>query len=313
MNDIQNSLNSTFSCTKKFIERKEYNNVISVKLVIPSGCNARCVFCYMNDYKHNMQYDHQIFLDNFITSILYIIESIGDKSPISLDITGNEPTFDVGLLKEVLTILKRANIHDKVSRVTITTNGYHLKEVIPYFKGVIDYVNISVHDFRITHRQNIMGYSIPDNEYKMIVSLLKTIGINTSAVSVIYESIDDFAQWRDMFIEWCIRIGFIGLRFRCDTFWNDKSLFENYMYESMSEDQFKVITYENTPDSHWCRLRRFDGFRVFFLEGVIDTSSRTKGIEYVVADDGLLYCDFYKRQKIQDYSYEIGKIYDLVL
>ena len=33
----------------KYIERKDYNKVITVKLVIPGGCNAKCPFCYNKD------------------------------------------------------------------------------------------------------------------------------------------------------------------------------------------------------------------------------------------------------------------------
>ena len=36
------------------------------------------------------------------------------------------------------------------------------------------------------------------------------------------------------------------------------------------------------------------------------------GIEYVIDEDGIAYCDFYKRTKVSDYKYEIGKIYDAI-
>ena len=36
-------------------------------------------------------------------------------------------------------------------------------------------------------------------------------------------------------------------------------------------------------------------------------------IEYVIDEDGIAYCDFYKRTKVSDYKYEIGKIYDATL
>lgn len=35
----------------EYIERVDYNKVITVKLVIPGWCNAHCSFCYMKDYK----------------------------------------------------------------------------------------------------------------------------------------------------------------------------------------------------------------------------------------------------------------------
>ena len=294
-----------------YIERKEYNNVITIKLVIPSGCNAHCTFCYMKDYNFIMQNDTCIFMNRFISSLSFIIDAIGNKNPISLDITGNEPTYNVELLKNILLCLKRFDIKSKVQRTTITTNGYNLIEVIPYFKDVIDYVNISVHDFRCSERQLIMGCKpMPDANYISIISSLKAAGIKSSAVSVVFQPIQDFHTWRNSFIEWCIKMGFISLRLRCDVFWKDSYIFDKYMNESLNDDDFSIITHEHTPDSHWCRLRRYDGFRLFFLHGVIDTSVLTKGIEYIIADDGELYCDFYKRTRIHDYKYEIGKIYD---
>nr|DAU29275.1 MAG TPA: hypothetical protein [Caudoviricetes sp.] len=295
----------------RYIKRKEYNNVISVKLVIPSSCNANCSFCYMKSYK-NYSMDSKDFMNNFITSLSFIIDSIGNKNPISLDITGNEPTYDIELLKKILLTLKNFNIKDKVLRTTITTNGYHIKELIPYFEDVIDYVSISVHDFRETERKNILGCNpLSDSDYISIISNLKKIGIKTSAISVIYREIDDFHIWKTKFIEWCKQMGFIALRFRCDVFWQNNYMFDKYMKEEMKDNNYQIITYENTPDSHWCRLRRYDGFRLFFLHGVLDTSILTKGIEYVIAEDGLLYCDFYKKTKIEDYEYEIGCIYDI--
>ena len=74
----------------KYIERANYNKVITIKLVIPCGCNAKCPFCYNKD--KSMNYDKQQFLNNFIDSLSDIIQKIGNKNPISVDITGGEPT-----------------------------------------------------------------------------------------------------------------------------------------------------------------------------------------------------------------------------
>lgn len=297
----------------KYEERKQYNKVISVKLVIPSGCNANCEFCYMKDKKLQRTFDKETFLKNFISSIELIIREIGNKNPISLDITGNEPTFDAELLKDVLTRLKEFQIKQKVLRTTITTNGYKLKEVVPYFEGVIDYVNISVHDYSEDRRKDILGCeTLSNKDYKEILFLLEKIGIKTSAVAVIYEQIEDFSKWRDEFIDWCKDKGFISLRIRHDVYQSNKELFEKYMYESMRDEQFEIITHEITVDSHWCRLRRFDGFRLFFLCGVAETYVYTKGIEYIVDDDGLLYADFYKKTPIKNYEFEIGKVFDRI-
>ena len=85
------------------------------------------------------------------------------------------------------------------------------------------------------------------------------------------------------------------------------------MLSAKYDNRFDIITYENTTDSHWLRLRdKETGFRIFFLHGVLDTSLLTKGIEYVIDDDGKCYCDYYKRTPIEKYEYEIGKIYDKI-
>ena len=294
-----------------FVERKDYNKVITVKLVIPSRCNAKCPFCYNKDKR--ISCDKQQFLDNFINSLDDIICRIGDKNPISVDITGGEPTLDPELLAKVLMKLKQYDIKSKVLRTTVTTNGTNLKEVIPFMKGVIDYVNISIHDWRPFRREDILGFCITGIQYKDMIKALNDIGITVSACAVIYRKLPNFAKWRDNFIDWAKEVGFISVRFRCDVFWEEPDIFDTYLVDSKNDtNQFDVIDYENTTDSHWCRLRRKDKMRVFFLHGVLDTSLKTKGIEYVIDDDGHCYCDYYKRTRIEDYEYEVGKIYDWV-
>lgn len=296
----------------KYIERTNYNKVITVKLVIPGGCNAKCPFCYNKD--KNMTCDKQQFLNTFIDSLDDIIHRIGNKNPISVDITGGEPTLDPEFLSRILIKLRNYNIKSKVLRVTMTTNGTHLQEVIPYMKDVIDYVNISVHDWRPLRREEILGFCLSGIDYNNMIGSLNDIGITVSVCSVIYKEIPNFTKWRDFFIDWAKEIGFIAVRFRYDVFWNEPEIFDRYLIESLNDTkQFDVIDYENTTDSHWCRLRRKDKMRVFFLHGVLDTSILTKGIEYVIDSDGHCYCDYYKKTRIEDYEYEVGKIYDAIL
>ena len=260
-----------------FTERKDYNKVITVKLVIPSRCNAKCPFCYNKDKQ--ISCDKQQFLDNFINSLDDIICRIGDKNPISVDITGGEPTLDPELLAKVLIKLKQYDIKSRVLRTTITTNGTNLKEVIPFMKGVIDYVNISIHDWRPFRREDILGFCITGIQYKDMIKALNDIGITVSACAVIYRKIPNFAKSTDNFIDWAKEVGFISVRFRCDVFWEESDVFDTYLIDSKKDtEQFDVIDYENTSDSHWCRLRRKDKMRVFFLHGVLDTSLKTKGI-----------------------------------
>ena len=292
-----------------FIERIDYNKVITIKLVIPGGCNAKCPFCYNKDKK--MTCNKAQFLENFIPSLDNLLNEIGDKNEVSVDITGGEPTLDYEFLIQVLTKLREYNIKSRVLRTTMTTNGVNLDKVIPYLEGVIDYINISIHSHKCEERYEITGMKLTEYNYFQLVQKLKAVGIDTSASAVIYKDIPNFNSWRDDFIFWARTNGFKAIRFRCDVFWKDSEIFDNYLLSAKYDNRFDVITYENTTDSHWLRLRdKETGFRVFFLHGVLDTSLLTKGIEYVIDDDGKCYCDYYKRIPIEKYEYEIGKIYD---
>lgn len=295
-----------------YVERKDYNKVISIKLVVPCGCNAKCPFCYNKD-KPLKQYNRLKFLNNFIPSLSDLLIKIGDKNPVSLDITGGEPTLDIDLLSSILNELQRFHIKDKVQRVTLTTNGTNLSKIpLDLMKDTINYVNISVHDYVQERRRSIMQIDITGFEYKQMIERLNSVGITVSATAVIHHTIHNFNKWRDEFIDWAKRLGFIAVRFRCNVFWNQSHWFDAYMAKTKNEEQFQIIADEWTTDSHWCRLRRNDGMRVFFLHGVADTSLLTKGIEYVIDDDGKCYCDFDKKNPIDKYEYEIGRIYDRV-
>lgn len=291
-------------------ERFNYNKVITIKLVIPSPCNCRCPFCYNNEY--SVVCTKEQFLNSFLQSIDFLLKEIATKNEVSLDITGGEPTYDVQLLRNVLKQLRVFRIKEKVLRVTLTTNGFHLSDLIPDLQGVVDYVNISTHHFDKSQRDKIFNtYDSPtSSEYKACVDSLRDAGITTSTCCVLFERIHNFSAFMDEYIKWCKSIGFIALRFRCNVYWAN-SEFDDYMAIALQDNRFTVINHENTPDSHWCRLRMCDKFRVFFLHGVKDTSLVTKGIEYVVHDDGVAYTDFGKRQRAVDANFEIGKIYDL--
>lgn len=311
-NDINTRVNSIAAnrlyIMENFTIRQDYNNVVTLKLFIPSSCNANCSFCYMNDYEKNPHVDKQQFLNNFLDSITKLIVKMNGALPISLDITGNEPTFDVELLRAVLNKLRNYKYKDQLCRITLTTNGFNLDKVIDDFYGVIDYVNISVHDYSFIERKEIFGCKpLMCNDYSNIVLRLNNLGIPASAVSVIHKDIEDFDYFMSKFIGYCKTIGFTSLRFRNDVFWKD-SKFDEYMQIGL--DKYGVIQFEDTSDSRWCRLSDDEGFFVFFLKGVVDTSEVTKGIEYVINDDGLIYTDFYKLVLLDDYQFPVNLIFD---
>lgn len=297
--------------------RQDFDNAITVKLVIPGACNARCRFCY-NGCNGNIrpatdeQKEH--WLGSFCGSLARIVDAIGDKQPISVDITGNEPTLDADFLRRVMDRLRTLPQLKQVSRITMTTNGIHLAEVASSLVGVVDYVNVSVHDFDQTRRDDVFGaHACTDGDYMRIVTELAKVGIPVSAVCVIDREIQDFEDFHRKFVEWCKRIGFVSLRFRHDVFAAELAeSFDAHMSAVRDSDDYPqyVIQQESTPDSHWCQFVDESGFMTFFLRGVESTYDVSPGIEFVVADNGELYADYDKKIPIDEYPFPIGYVFD---
>lgn len=310
---VRNKAKELLQIQRDYVYRKDFDNAITIKLVIPGSCNANCDFCYN---KHSNQMEKltstlkQKWLDNFLIALEQIVVKIDGKQPISIDITGNEPTLDADFFIKVMHKLRGFSLMSNISRITCTTNGVNIKKVAPFMKGVVDYVNISVHDYNRERRNAIFGSYYPtDEDYKENVQILLDNNIHSSAVAVISRKFEDFSKFRNEFINWAEEIGFVSLRFRHNVY-SDGEAFLNYMSETISSNKFFIIQQENTPDSNWCQLATSSGFMLFFLKGVVDTSKISPGIEFIVHDDGRAYADFNKTIPLEKYRFPIGYIFD---
>ena len=292
--------------------RKDFNNVVTIKLIIPSRCNANCSFCYVNSYKDNIVINKENFLNNFIYSLNKVVSRIDGSFPISLDITGNEPTFDTNLLKKTLDILRNSPVLSKFCRVTITTNGYNLGEVINDLAGVVNYVNISVHDYNKTIRKNIFNTPnvLDDVDYKHIIFELLKYNIECSAVAVITEENPMYSNWINRFISWCKDVGFVSLRIRNNSFNSNRKEFDIKVDSRIIDCKLEIINKETNNDSNWCRVSDKDGFLVYFLNGVLNTYEVSKGIEYIIHEDGNAYMDYYKKIPLDNYTFPTNLIFD---
>jgi sulfatase maturation enzyme AslB (radical SAM superfamily) len=311
---VQNKAKELLYIQKNYIYRKDFDNAITIKLVIPGACNANCSFCYN---KHGNQVEKatislkQNWLDNFLIALEQVVAKIGKKQPISIDITGNEPTLDADFFIKVMHKLRGFSLKNNISRITCTTNGINIKKVAPYMNGIVNYVNISVHDYDQERRNKIFGSYYPtDEDYKENVKILLDNNINCSAVSVIDGKIENFCNFRDNFIKWAEDIGFVSLRFRYNVYSNNSDNFLDYMNQTVSNDQFFTIQKEDTPDSNWCQLTKSNGFMVFFLKGVIDTYEVSPGIEFIIHDDGKAYADFGRAIPFEKYPFPVGYVFD---
>jgi len=298
---------------ERYDVRKDYNNVVSIKLVMPVPCQAGCRFCFNRwDGRNERQvFFPEEFEKRYLTSLGDIVSELYGKHPISLDITGGEPTFNIGLLTRTLNGLKQSRWLDKINRVVLTTNGYQLDGVLKVLRGVVNYVNISTHHYDYEKRQKIFGttHTPDDDELRTLVMKLLRYGIRTSTVAVIDEPVDDFQKFLHDYLEWAKWIGFESVRFRgdCST---DRfaQTFNKYIDETAKH--YRVIQEEHTPDSHWCRLVDSRGYFFFMLQGVSDTYEHSRGVEYIIADDGHPYLDYAKRHSFYDNELPVEYIFD---
>ena len=293
--------------------RKDYNNVVSIKLVMPMHCQADCRFCFMHAYKGLLNIDPDRFMKNYLYSLGDVVSELYGKHPISLDITGGEPTFNAGLLIQVLKELKQSRWLDKINRVVLTTNGYRLDTVAKYLPGVVDYVNISTHHYDYEQRRKIFRTDlIPDNDalHSLVVKLLRK-GIKTSAVAVIDKPIDDFAAFLRAYLQWAKVIGFESVRFRGDCSTGDFApTFNKYIDDTIQQGGYMALQEENTNDSHWCRLVDRSGYMFYMLQGVQSTYECSRGVDYIISYDGLPYLDYYHQHSFYDNDLPVGYIFD---
>ena len=297
---------------EKYEVRQDYNNVVSIKLVIPSYCQAKCAFCFMKAYE-KMEHDSDLFLMRFLDSLGDVVGALYGKQAISLDITGNEPTFNPNLLRKVLRALKQSRWLDKINRVVLTTNGYKLAEVVDDLVGVVNYVNISTHHYELGERRRIFGtWRIPDDkELNRTVMSLLVKGIRASTVAVIYEPIDRFGLFVDNYIRWADSIGFESIRFRGECATTDFApTFNRYINHIIKSGKYHVVQEEDTNDSHWCRLVDDNGFFFFMLQGVPSTYECSRGIEYIINDDGRAYLDYNKEHPFRENDLPVEYIFD---
>lgn len=271
---------------------------LSIKLVIPSGCNKLCPFCFNKLNRETASYSVNTFKRSFVDSLLQVVNTARKFNPnreISLDITGNEPTFDVELFTFVLEKIKR--IKYLFSKVVLTTNGQNILYVCEQMRGVVDIVNVSVHHYLPSERVNAFGcYGIhsDDKYYKNIVKALKNAGIHTTAVAVIYKQLEEgFECYISTFSKWCKMIGFNDIRLRSN-FYEDDDFFVEYMNDERFDTTPIVVS------GLWSKKFNVNGIDVLMLKGIKSLISNVVGVEAVVDDNGLAYIDYGKEYHFKE-------------
>lgn len=259
---------------------KGHGDTLSVKIVIPTFCQANCEFCFNKHTWTTQQHDFGRFLSNLRRSLYIIKESLTDRK-ITIDITGNEPTF-TPKLSDVLDVLKSFKSESLVDKVVLTTNGFNLLEFDDL--DPVDIVNISVHDCRFEKRKKIFRTRvIPTNAD--LESMCDRF--NTTAVAVCCDDYEDFEDFVLDFADFARLTGFRNARIRTD-----------YLGEGgIFYDAFKDAEIISAPGLDK-KLLNINGFGVDLYRGIKDLTSCIIGAEVVIDDDGCLYLDYNKRYPI---------------
>lgn len=280
----------------------------SIKLVIPCNCNARCKFCFNNQTKETAIIGTDEFFTNCETSFGMILDSLerDGRKDISLDITGNEPTFNVEVFAKVMEIVKK--FKNRFTKVVLTSNGFHLLECVPYIYGIIDYVNISVHRIDYKDRQKVFGIKkvMTDADYENVNYFLNNMGIKTTAVAVVFGPFtEDFKTYVQNFVKWAVSVNFSSIRFRSNFCSND-SFIEDYFYNT----QFDVDYFSYSTKGLYTRIMYLDDIEIRFLRGIPDLTDVVVGVEAVIDDNGKCYIDYNKRYPITS-DVDFTKVYEI--
>lgn len=283
---------------------KGHGNALSIKVVIPTYCQANCDFCF-NKGNKKQKHDIDKFLKNLEISLSKIFNNV--KREFSIDITGNEPTFNVDLLKNTLNIINKYRAF--ISKIVLTTNGFKLKDCLPFI-DMVDIINISVHHYNFNIRKKIFRTDniLNDIDLKYIINELKNKEIAVSAICVLNKKISNFNEFYNNFSDWAVNLGFTDTRMRSNYLRNDSFIDKIY---NMNIGKIEQTT--NVPGLKSKKI--YDSARNYYTYiflGIESLVNVVIGAEMVIDDDGLIYIDYNKEYPVSDDSLlYFNKIYVL--
>lgn len=266
--------------TKFIDEQQGHGNTLSIKIVLPVWCQANCPFCFNKVNKKTQVHNLDMFLENLKTSLTLLKDNLPTRD-VTFDITGNEPTYNIKLLKDVLIILNEFNT-GLVKKIVLTTNGYNLHR----FENLdpVNIVNISLHHYDFEERKKIFKTNnIPTDEE--LKELCKKF--NITAVAVFDENRKDLESFTKDFAKWAQKIGFKNVRIRTNYLSIGKVFFN--AFEDAKIEEYPGLCIKDLM---------LDGFSVKLYRGIEDLTTCILGTEVIIDDDGKLYLDYYKRYPI---------------
>lgn len=277
-----------------------HGDTLSMKVVLPVGCQASCDFCF------NKHTSNHLFLscdEYFIKNMEASLESVFRirERTISVDITGGEPTFNRILLQRVLRLIEKKidELHPRISKVVLTTNGYNLKKCFEMDEfGLINIVNTSIHSTDYPERVRIFRSSrIPNNEELMDFNdYFHANGILSTAVSVVtkdtFRESGEFHDFVRNFAAGIKRLGFDNGRIRID--YMDET---SQINEDLFNTHFEGESTQILPTLKCKTVNCFDS-EIKIYKGVPEIAKLIVGPEIILDNNGKLYLDYAKSKPV---------------
>lgn len=156
-----------------------------IRLILNSQCNGKCMFCHNEGNER-----HEEMPQHIIEECIKAAEEL----PISkIALTGGEPT----LRNDLPDIINRIKEHGKIL-VSLTTNGYNLKNIIHSLIEPIDNINLSIISLK-----NEVAMKYQNVDPSMVLEVLCSVPARNRNLNIVV--IEDNYLEIDKFIEWGIK------------------------------------------------------------------------------------------------------------
>ena len=161
-----------------------------IRLSITDVCNYKCTYCLPQGYKKTPG-DNRSFMS--AEELSRLAKALSELGVCKIRLTGGEPT----VRKDFFNILKDMKQNSKISKVTMTTNGYRLDKIAKqlYMSG-LDGINISIDSLERETFKNLTGHDrLPEilNGIKILQDLnFKSIKVNAVLLKGINDTEKDF-------------------------------------------------------------------------------------------------------------------------
>ena len=161
-----------------------------IRLSITDVCNYKCTYCLPQGYKKTPGDDRSFMSTEEISRLAKALSELG---VCKIRLTGGEPT----VRKDFFNILKDMKQNSKITKVTMTTNGYRLDKIAKQLhESGLDGINISIDSLERETFKNLTGHDrLPEilNGIKILQDLdFKSIKVNAVLLKGINDTEKDF-------------------------------------------------------------------------------------------------------------------------